>query len=216
MDDGAGESATEASLECEPFFAPNSSPDEPVGLTIRNNRDEGVWVRGYQPSNDALGFRKLVIEVALLGSDEPLLTAPNPCDFTCRGFLIGGDFGVCSASCTNGGGNPGMIYIAPGGVFFESWEGNYLIEGIPPQECWECEVGECLYPVQANVGEYEARAFVAAELECKGEGCTCLPNAEGWCRLEEGDERTQALIDPLTITQAFVLPGELVELVVEP
>ena len=227
--EGATESGTESGTEsasdsesggdfvCEDYFL-DEAPSEfnPVQISLRNNTEAGIWLRGYQPTNDSLGFREQVFEIAVPGGDEPFLTTPNPCDFTCASILAGAlEPGDCGTLCTNGGGNPGAIYIAPGGVYSDEWDGSQVILNKPQAECWECTDTECYHPVNAPLGEYEVRTFMGTQIDCDGD-CSCTPNEEGWCRLEEDGFGAQAIGDQVTLTTALTLPGAPVEFNVDP
>ena len=59
-------------MECEEYFveeAPISELDA-VPIMLRNNTEEGSWVRGHYPTDDFGGFREQTFEVAIPGEQR--------------------------------------------------------------------------------------------------------------------------------------------------
>lgn len=206
------EACQSACEPCEAFFAdakPTPSAAA-VPIEIRNESGAAVWVQAFRGTNP-LDFRAQVIEIAPAGGD-PLLTAPNQCDFSCALY----DNEVCGNACSDGGPMPAPIYVAPGGRFPSAWAGQHFPQVEVPARCWpkSCADGlSCRRWQNASFGDYEARAIVAAGLVCVEPGCSCTPNAEGWCAIES----TGASLDgPTAIAAPLSWPGAEVLLVVGP
>lgn len=202
---------------CEAFFDDQTpAPSfEATPMTIRNNGAEGVWVQAYTPSGDALGYREQVIELAPYGGGEPLVTAPNWCDFPCSAF----ENEQCAAGCSDGGPPPEPIFVAPGGAYTIEWSGQHFAPIEVPDRCLPRACADGLtcdrWRDATFQSGFEARARVSTAILCEGMGCTCTPNADGWCQL--GPDPIGAALDmPMTIATDLSVPGLAVELVVGP
>ncbi|MEZ4454546.1 MAG: BPTI/Kunitz-type proteinase inhibitor domain-containing protein [Nannocystaceae bacterium] len=198
---------------CDAYFdgmTPAPSADA-VPITIRNESANPIWIQAYAPSGDALGYREQVVEI-LPTQDEPLITAPNWCDFGCGAF----DNDQCAAGCSDGGPPPPPIYLEAGGTYTTSWAGQHFPAVQLPERCTPsaCADGvSCHRWENAEYGEYTARITIALSIDCVDPGCTCAPNGEGWCAIEATDA---VLKTPADVSASVLWPGANVDLVVNP
>ncbi|MGB1017052.1 MAG: BPTI/Kunitz-type proteinase inhibitor domain-containing protein [Nannocystaceae bacterium] len=188
----------------------------PVPIVVRNNSADGVWMQSFEPNNGIVGYRLQPIQITPKGAEEPLITVPNNCDegYELTPFM---ETQACSGNCTDEGPPPDPIYIAPGGIYPTTWDGQSFSEKmILPTRCWPegCDVDEIRVGRWQNVDEVSfTAAAVIGTITC--DDCSCEPNADGWCSLGFGNGAS--IESPMTLSEDFSWPqDQTVELVISP
>lgn len=201
---------------CEAFFAtmtPAPTHAE-LGLTVRNGSAAPIFLRAHTPGGGAVGFRAQTFEISRLGAEDPLITAPNDCDFPCALF----DNADCGNACSDAGFPPGPILIQPGATFKGAWSGLHFAQVEVPSRCLPeaCSTGlQCGRWLNAAPGDFTATIAVATAWNCVDPmTCTCTPNADGWCQLDSSAAQGGP-VDAAPLSAEFTFPGGPVELVYE-
>lgn len=192
---------------CEAFFATTTPQPThaPVAISLRNDSAAPIYLRAYTPGGGAVGFRAQTFALRPLGAEEPLITAPNDCDFPCALF----DNEDCGNACSDAGPPPGPIVIQPGATYTGAWSGQQFADVAVPDRCLpeSCPSGlQCGRWLNAASGEYTVTAAVATAWNCLNVPCTCTPNAEGWCQID-AVEGQNGPVDTVELSGSLTLPG---------
>ena len=199
---------------CEAFFATTSpAPTHaPTEISIRNASAQPIYLRAHTPGGGAVGFRAQMVSLTPLGASEPLITAPNDCDFPCAAF----DNPECGNACSDAGFPPGPILLQPGATYKGAWSGQFFGQVTLPDRCLPtaCASGQkCGRWLDAAPGDFSATIAAATAWNCVDPMmCTCTPNADGWCQLD-GFAAQGGPIDPMGLTENLSFPGGSVEFV---
>lgn len=200
--------ATTAGEACEPYF--NGREDvagEAVSFTIRNTSAAPVWVQASY-LGEGENNRAQVVELRPEGAADPLISAATECDFPCTGFKAD----PCNNGCTDNGPGNSPIFLDVGGSYVVEWDGRHLVADALPAACTPASCTDavtCGVWTSAGAGDYGARVTFGAEISCGT--CTCSPNADGWCTIEQ---LGASLNDPQTLDTPFAFPSAAVELVI--
>lgn len=199
---------------CEAFFATTTpAPTHPeIALSVRNDSAAPIFLRAHTPGGGAVGWRAQTFQISHLGAEDPLVTAPNDCDFPCKLY----DNAMCGNACSDAGFPPGPILIQPGATFAGAWSGLHFGQVALPSRCLPaaCEAGlECGRWLNVMPGDFTAAIAVATQWSCTDPmQCTCTPNADGWCQLDAFVAQNGP-VDAVGLTSDFSFPGATVEFV---
>lgn len=191
---------------CEEFF--RRWPDaahEVVPIRIHNTTTEGIWLRSLS---------HYAASPVQIWNGIDLVTETGSCDLACADYYTE----ECWTYCEHETWEPSPIYVAPGGSMTTEWRGQHFVTVSVPDRCLPAACGEplslsCGRWENAPAGLYEARVTVADAIECFGRGCSCTPNSEGWCALQN---QSATFVSPRSVGVSFDLPGPAVDLVIEP
>jgi hypothetical protein len=206
--DSDTDGASTAGEVCEPFFAGRQDvAGDTVTFTIRNTTAAPVWIQAsYLGEGD--NNRAQVVELRPEGVADPLLSNITECDFPCTGFTSD----PCNNGCTDNGPGNSPIFLDVGGSYVVEWDGRHLVADALPAACTPTSCTDavtCGVWTSAGAGSYAARVTFGAAISC--DSCTCTPNADGWCTIEQ---HGADLNDPQILDTPFALPSADVELVI--
>lgn len=173
-----------------------------VTVTVRNAGAADIFVRGH-------GFCGDPIFTVNDADDDPLITwIGADCPPSCSVVLQHGECGCNDIGCA-----PGVVKIAPGGAFVDSWSGGRFDIIQPPAACVpeSCVGQSCSVRRQTEPGTYTVAAHANSAFVCTIGDCACEPGAEGWCVVPDVE------LDPVaTVAAELHYPDDgAVELVFE-
>lgn len=187
---------------CEDPSVPVDEIGPAVAVTVRNAGAADIFIAGH-------GFCGDPVFTLHDADDNQVLTwIGAECPPLCGAVLGDGHCGCNDIGCL-----PGVVKIAPGGVFVDTWKGFRFELVQPPAECVpeSCVGQSCSIRRQTESGIYTVAASANSAFVCTIDDCACEPNAEGWCVVPDAE-----LEPATTVTAMLDYPNETaVELVFE-
>lgn len=187
---------------CEDPSVPVDEIGPAVAVTVRNAGAADIFVLGH-------GFCGDPVFTLHDADDNQVLTwIGADCPPMCEQVLEYDNCGCNDIGCT-----PGVVRIAPGGVFVDTWKGFRFDIVQPPVECVSesCAGQSCSIRRQTESAIYTVAARADSAFVCTIGDCACEPNAEGWCVVPDAE-----LVPVTTVTAMLDYPNETaVELVFE-
>lgn len=202
---GCGQAQGESDSSSE-MCVTDAESSSSVQIEIRNDSQATIWVQGYIPLNDPVGYRPEPVTITSSGASESLVTRPNDCDTACFDEPPTLD---CGRECSSVGPlRPGVIVIEPGGTYTSEWDGRHVVAKQMPGTCPGCAEDEtvtCGVFELAPDGAYEVAAIVSTDFSCAEDDCMCTPNADGWC--QSGFFSYIPFESPTVLTTDLTWPG---------
>ena len=155
----------------------NEEPTKPVTIRIRNETSDPIYL-----GSATQGCHRY-IDLFLrdeAGAQLGYRYDSGSCLGTCETLREG--WPACTDDCPF----PPTIYVAPGGVWEETWTGNIFVEEEMPKGCYfeEIEQHTCPRNVVAPEGSYTfaVNAWTTTP-NCMVDDCECAPDTNGSCQM---------------------------------
>ncbi len=175
-----------------------------AAMVVRNDSEVTVYLSSQNCDTS--------IEPSIRRDGQALSTADLSCSLTCEELQTQAQV-ECTAACAA----PTIIALAPGGSYPLDWSGSIYVQQTMPEACFFDAFGGsgCQQKTAATDGDYTASIAVYGDIACpEGLDCSCTPNADGYCRVEDLYDVPPAPVEvfadfslPATDTVAIVIPG---------
>lgn len=208
-----------AGRHCESLVDEGESADGSVVVTIQNLRAEPVRLLAGPLSPHQGLVNPVRVSSYFPTADGEMPVVPvgvwpgENCTTTCQDYQNG------ECTCVGSAIRLAPVFLAPGGEYLAEWPGILRVPDRNPLECLPSEdeqamtgscPAECERIINATPGQYLVEVS-ASGLSCDSPGCSCTPNADGWCLLSNdlpalaNDDALLLIIDYPSTRQATMV-----------